>query len=682
MAVFGIQASINAQDVNERAYMYPVLNPKANSRNIISKPKVEGYAFHWEKKVTEKLNRGVIVFKNKDNHMYVSWRLLDTDPKDAAFNVYRSVNGGKFSKINSKPVNVTTDYIDKNAPSSGSLKYLVKTVVRGKEVEESESAAPNEGGLNYTSIKLQGNYTFSKIALADLNGDGIYDYIIKYPGSITDPGSWRRSENTFKIEAYLSDGTYLWTKDLGWNIEQGIWYSPFIAFDLNGDGKAEIAVKTAPTDKDYRDPEGRVTGVVPHRNNVGILNQLPEPCPEYCSILDGMTGEEIDRVPWPEQARSFGDYNRNNRNQMAVAYLDGKTPALLINRGTYRRMVVDAYQLNGNKLEKLWRWDGDEENPVIRSMNAHTITCYDVDGDGRDEILLGSMVLDDNGEALWSAGLGHPDRAVIGKIIPDREGLQILYAVEEFQDTCGIALVDARTGEYIWTINQYTQHIGSGFAVDIDPAYPGLECFGAEDSKAGRRDRYMFTANGQRIGVDADVPGDRSWFWWDSGLLRATTGTFPSTASTMPAPVVRSLATDQISDGTPLAAPATSDANQTAAPTSGRGGGIGMGRGVNINLYKGKELDGGPIQGAIVMVADIKGDWREEIITSVPGEIRIYSTPIPAVDRRVCLMQDPLYRNYIVSRSMGYDQPAMVSYYLGVAPEDAHKYEPLIEARE
>ena len=632
LTAFVILTSANAQDVNERSYMYPVFNPKGNNRNIISKPKVEGFAFYNEKKISEKINRGLIAFTNKDSHVYVSWRLLETDQKDVSFNVYRSANGGKFTKINNKPINLTTDFIDKQNVL-GSLKYMVKTVVKGKEVEESEIIAPNEGGLNYTSIKLQGDYTFSKIALADLNGDGIYDYIIKYPGSAVDPGSWRKSPDTFKIEAYLSDGTYLWTKDLGWNIEQGIWYSPFIAYDLNGDGKAEIAVKTAPTDKDYRDPTGRVTGLVPHVNNASNIDQLPEPCPEYCSILDGMTGEEIDRIDWIPQALSFGDYNRNNRNQMAVAYLDGKTPALIINRGTYRRMVLEAYQLNGNKLEKLWRWDGDEENPAIRSMNAHTIYCYDIDSDGRDEIVLGSMVVDDNGEALWSAGLGHVDKAIMGKIIPDREGLQILYSVEEHQDTCGMALVDARTGKYIWTINHYTRHVGSGFAVDIDPAYPGLECFGAEDAKAGLRDKYMFTANGQRIGTDVDVPGDRAWFWWDSGLLRATST-------------------------------------------------IAERREININLYKGEILDGGPIQGSIIMVADIKGDWREEIITSVPGEIRIYSTPVPAVDRRVCLMQDPLYRNYIISRSMGYDQPAMVSYYLGVAPEDAPKYEPLIQTRE
>ena len=644
MAVLGLMSPLYAQDVNERAYLYPVLNAKQNSGNIIRKPTVEGFAFGKER-VVEKLNRGLIVFKNKDNHNYVSWRLLETDNENVSFNVYRSVNGGKFSKLNNRPVVATTDYVDKSAPVGGKIAYMVKSVVGGKEVETSETAAPNEGGLNYTSIKLQGDYTFSKIALADLNGDGEYDYIIKYPGSAVDPGVWRRSENTFKIEAYLSDGTYLWTKDLGWNIEQGVWYSPFVAFDLNGDGRAEIAVKTAPIDKDYRDPDGRVTGIVPHRSNAAIVDQLPEPCPEYCSILDGITGEENDRVPWPGQARSFGDYNRNNRQQMAVAYLDGKTPALLVNRGTYRRMVLDAYQLNGDKLEKLWSWDGDEENPIIRSMNAHSITCYDVDGDGRDEVIMGSVVIDDNGEALWSAGLGHPDKAVIGKIIPDRDGLQILYAIEVFQDTCGIALVDARTGKYIWTINQYTQHIGSGFAADIDPAYPGLECFGAEDGKAGRRDRYMFTANGEMIGEDADVPGDKNWFWWDSGLLRATT----EMAAT-------------------VAPPAIPDR-------------LRMVREFNINLYKGKVLDGGPIQGNIVSVADIKGDWREEIITSVPGEIRIYSTPIPAVDRRVCLMQDPLYRNYIVSRSMGYDQPAMVSYYLGVAPEDASKHEPLIKKR-
>lgn len=656
IGVLGVTASLNAQDSNERRYNIPNLTPQRNSGNLPGKPKVEGFA---QEKVVEKFNRGLIAFQNQQGEMYISWRLLSDDPENVAFNVYCSVNGGRFSKLNPKPITKTTDFIDKKA-HKGDVVYMVRAVVKGKEQGDSEIVAPNADGLNYTSIKLKGEYSPSKIALADLNGDGIYDYIIKYPGQVTDPGSWRKSVDTYKIEAYLSDGTYLWTKDLGWNIEQGVWYSPFIAFDFNGDGKAEVAVKTAPTNHDYRDATGRVVGKVPYNTRTQEVYTLPA-VEEFCSVLDGMTGEVIDSVPWPEQARSFGDYNRNNRNQIGVAYLDGRTPALLVNRGTYRRMVVDAYQLNGNKLEKLWRWDGDEENPIIRSAGAHSITTYDVDGDGRDEVIMGTVVIDDNGEALWSRGLGHPDRATVGKIDPSRPGLQIHYACEVAQDSAGVCLVDAATGEYIWIIGQNTTHVGSGFAADIDPSRPGLECFGAEDGKAGHRDRYMHTASGEKIGTQEDVPGDKNWIWWDSDLLRETTAQVPADTTEMRA-MAEARAAAQ-AEGRPFTPPANAFRR----------------RGFNVAKYKGEALPGGPIQGSMLMVADIRGDWREEIITTLPGELRIYSTPIPAVDRRVCLMQDNLYRSYVAHRSMGYDQPAMTSYYLGVPPEDAAKYAPLIK---
>ena len=324
---------------------------------------------------------------------------------------------------------------------------------------------------------------------------------------------------------------------------------------------------------------------------------------------------------------------------MAVAYLDGKTPALLLNRGTYRRMVVDAYLLNGKKLEKVWRWDGDEENPVVRSQNAHSITSVDVDDDGRDEVIMGSVVIDDNGEALWSVGLGHPDRATVGVIDPTRPGLQILYACEVWQDSAGVSMVDAKTGEYLWTIGRKTLHVGGNMAADIDPAYPGLECFSSEDSKGGSALKYVHTSTGVEIGAAEYVPGTREWVWWDGDLLRETA-----------APV-----------------------RNPAAQPGQRGG-----RAVNVSKYHGEAVAGGPIEGSWSIIADIKGDWREEIITSLPGEIRIYSTPVPAQDRRVTLMQDPLYRNGIASRSMGYDQPAMTSYYLGVPAEDASKYTPII----
>jgi hypothetical protein len=468
---------------------------------------------------------------------------------------------------------------------------------------------------NYVRIPFQGEYPSQKVAVADLNGDGSYDFVIKQPQQRTDPGSWHRSDDTFKLEAYLADGTFLWRHDLGWNIEQGVWYSPYVVADLDGDGKAEIAVKTAPTDKDYRDEAGRVVGRVP-ANYSGKPGYSPYgPCPEYLSVLDGMTGREIDRVPWIEQGQEFGDYNRNNRNQMAVAYLDGKTPSVLINRGTYRKMVVNAYQLVGGKLQLQWCWNGDEESPVIRSQGAHQIVCADVDNDGREEVVMGSVVIDDNGQALWSAGLGHPDKAIVADIDPDNPGLEVLFGVEVWHDKRGVCLVDAATGKELWNIGEYTGHVGNAMATDLDPSIPGLECFATEDSKGGKtgETKYIMDCKGNRIGTMADVPGCTDWIWWDADNLREM-------------PVY-----------------------------GGQRGTFGLGK------YKGETVQEG-LEGSILLIGDLFGDWREEIVTVKNGELRVYTTTIPARDRRVTLVQDPLYRSYIYNRSMGYTQAPSLSY--------------------
>lgn len=576
-----------AQDARERLYNYAVLQP-----NHVPKPKVKGWA---ETRISEKIDRGLVAFKINDG-IYLSWRLLNTDAENVAFDIYEQQEGQEARKINAEPLISTTDFFAENADTT-SLFYVTAV-----GTDESSNVA-KVSVLPYKTIPFQGDYMPDRLAVGDLNGDGEYDFVIKQPGGRVDPGVWRKSPDTFKLEAYLSDGTFLWRKDLGWNIELGIWYSPFVVYDFNGDGKAEVALKSAPTDADYRDEDGRVFDG-----------------PEYCSVLDGMTGEEIARADWPARNPRFGRYNRNNRNQMGMAYLDGKTPALLVARGTYRLMMVDAYQLNGNKLEKLWRWDGDEENPVIRSQGAHSLHTVDVDNDGRDEIVLGSAVLDDDGTLLFSAGVGHSDKCFVTDIDPNRPVMEIFFANEVWHDTAGVSMVDAATGEQIWNINHYTRHVGNGMVADIMPEVPGLECFASEDSKAGLRDKYMLSASGEYLARNLGVPQCTNWIFWDADKLRES--------------------------------------------IEWTGFGRRSSRGLSIVKYPTDTL-ATQIQGAIMMMADIYGDWREELVTVLPGELRIYSTTIPAIDRRTCLMQDPLYRSDVVHRSMGYFQPPVTSYYLG-----------------
>jgi len=596
LLIFTAASTLIAEDPRERQYFTPALNPKHKD-----KPKVKGWA---KQRIDEKINRGILAIPNKEGQVYIGWRLLKSDARGTAFNVYRSVEGGDPVRLNKEPVVATTDFIDKKPVTGRESIYWVRQVLKGKELGPSEKVLLKPDAKDkpyYASIKFQGDYRPQRIAVADLNGDGAYDFVIKQPSRGIDPAGRPNTDGlTYKLEAYLNNGTFLWRKDLGPGIEPGIWYSPFVVYDFDGDGKAEVAVKTGP--QNARESDGRV--------RKGL---------EWCSILDGMTGAELARADWPPRNPRLGDYNRTNRNQMGMAYLDGKTPCLLVARGTYKLMIVDAYQYHNSKLKRLWHWEGDDETPIIRSQGAHGMHSADVDEDGRDEVILGSAVLDDNGTCLWSIGLGHPDKCYVTDVDPTRPGMEIFYAIEPWHDDGkGVCLVDAKTGKMIWSIGQRTYHVGDGMVADINPAIPGLECFATEDSKGGSRDRYMFSANGKRLGQREDVPGCRNWIFWDADLLRET---------------------------------------------------FGRGRSISIIKYKGSTLTSG-IEGSIIMMADILGDWREELITILAGELRIHTTTIPAKDRRVCLMQDPVYRAEVAHRSMGYEQSPATGYYLGVKATD------------
>ena len=609
-----------AEDPAERQYFTPALNPKHKD-----KPKVKGWA---KERIDEKINRGMLTISNKEGQVYLSWRLLSGDDKETVFNVYRSVEGGEAVRLNKAPVVATTDFVDKQPAPGRKSAYWVRPVLKGTELESSEKALleANAGDKTYySSIKFQGDYRPQRIGVADLNGDGTYDFVIKQPSQGIDPAGRANTDGlTYKLEAYLNDGTFLWRKDLGPGIEPGIWYSPFVVYDFDGDGRAEVAVKTGP--EDSRESDGRV-----------------RKGPEWCSILNGMTGAEITRADWPPRDRRLGDYNRTNRNQMGIAYLDGKTPCLLVARGTYKLMMVDAYQYHSRELKRLWHWEGDDETPIIRSQGSHGMHSADVDNDGRDEIILGSVVLDDNGTCLWSTGLGHPDKCFVTDVDPARPGMEIFYAIEPWHDDGkGVCLVEAKTGKIIWSIGQRTYHVGDGMVADIDPSLPGLECFATEDRKGGSTDRYLFSADGKRLGTREDVPGCRNWIFWDADLLRETFG----------------------------------------YGGSGRGltgrGRFGRSRSISIVKYKGETLASG-IEGSIMMMADILGDWREELVTVLSGELRIYTTTIPAKDRRICLMQDPVYRMEVAHRSMGYEQSPVTGYYLGVSPADSAEATAIIQ---
>ncbi|MCX7047053.1 MAG: carbohydrate binding domain-containing protein [Candidatus Sumerlaeota bacterium] len=552
------------------------------SRPRLTKPPVEGFA---RERVRDKMGRGLAAMPAKDGGVYLGWRMLSDDPKDIAFNVYRSLGAEKAKRLNPEPLIKTTNFVDAAAPQ-GDNRYSVRAIVNGSEKPESESEqisfTSSAGASPYISIKLQGNYDFQKVAIADLDGDGRFDFVIKQPNYNVDPyvNYWKKSQDTFKLEAYRSDGKFLWRYDMGWAIEEGMWYSPYIVYDFDGDGRAEVAVKAG--EGDPRDADGRVT--------TGL---------EYLLIMDGATGKEKTRAPWPSR-EGYPDYNYYCRNQLGLAYLDGKTPCLLVERGTYNTIKMIAYEFHDGKLRELWAWNDREEGGAYRGQGAHCLRAADVDGDGRDEVIIGSAVLDDNGKGLWCTRLGHPDHLTVGDLDPARPGLEIQYGIEPRQRKNAICMVEARTGKILWGLDEPTSHVhSSGLCADIDPKYPGAESYGGE--RDDKNQRWLFSATGKLI-AKKDLGGlaPRAAYW--------------------DADMQRELVTKE-----------------------------------GVHKYN-SQSSLVRIEGAVIAITDFLGDWREEIITALPGEMRIYSTTIPAADRRPCLMQDPIYRIDVAVGSQGYYQ--------------------------
>jgi rhamnogalacturonan endolyase len=369
--------------------------------------------------------------------------------------------------------------------------------------------------------------------------------------------------------------------------------------DLDGDNKAEVCIRTS----DYAATQEDML----ESGRTGFLLDAPE----YLAVYNGETGELIDRAPWIElgKVQDWGDNtgNRASRHMLGVAYLDGKTPSVLVVRGTYGTMKIDAWVLENRKLRKVWRWTNERAPFMYQGQGQHTIKTGDIDGDGMDEIINGSLAIDHDGKTLWGTGLGHGDRSYMGDIDPDRPGWEIWYTIEEPHPRNGACLVDARTGRIIFGADEPNNdnELGSCMAADIDPSLPGLELAGG---------RFYYSASGDHL--SGPVPPQGLMAWWDADLLREFVGW-------------RGLA--KWKDGTQV------------------------------------PLEGTSIEGGVQLVADILGDWREELVTATREELRVYSTTIPARNRRVCLMQDPLYRNDVCHNTMGYTNRhyPMTGYYLG-----------------
>lgn len=538
----------------------------------------------------ERLDRGLIALERQDGSVFLSWRLLERDSQDIAFEVRRrGVGPAEESAVLTQggPYRAT-NFVDKTAGKGKAYVYeLYESSAgqgRGPSGRLGEAKIELAGRAKaYLSIPLGGDYDFQKVGLGDLDGDGDYELIIKQPNFNTDPyqqpGYWKKSTTTYKLEAYRLDGTMMWRYDMGWSIEAGIWYSPWIVYDVDGDGKAEVYCKAG--EGDPRDEKGLVqTG------------------PEYLVKIDGQTGQIVAKTAWLSRD-GYPDYNYYCRNFLTVAYLDGKTPSLIMQRGTYNLIKTQALDKD---LKQIWYWESPQEQKRYGGQGAHGLFTADIDQDGKDELVIGSAVLDDNGKGLWTTEMGHPDVCYVADIDPSNPGLEIFYGIEPRKETDAICVVDARTGRTLWAHKKPTRHVhGQGMAADVLADWPGMEVY------AGERDlkeRWLYSAKGELIKFTEEGTLNPRALWWDADPQKE---------------VILSRA---------------------------------------VCDWDGEAMQ--PVEGSVVAVVDCLGDYREEAIACLKGELRIYTTTIPDPGRRVCLMQDHQYRMGVVAQTMGYYYPAQL----------------------
>ncbi|WP_339258584.1 rhamnogalacturonan lyase [Paenibacillus sp. FSL R5-0713] len=564
----------------------------------------------------EYLDRGVVAVKTGTG-VFVSWRLLGTEGSNVSFNVYRD-----GTKVNATPITNSTNLQDASGTSSS--KYTVRAVVSG--TEQATSAAASVWGNNYLSVPLSVpaggttpdgvayTYSANDASAGDLDGDGEYELIVKWDPSNSKDNSQSGYTGEVFIDAYKLNGTRLWRIGLGKNIRAGAHYTQFMVYDLDGDGKAEVAMKTA---DGTRDGTGVVIGDASkdYRNSSGYVLSGPE----FLTVFNGQTGKALSTVNYEPARGNVSDWGDNYGNRVdrflaAIAYLDGERPSLVMARGYYTRTVLVAYNWRNGQLTKQWTFDSNTSgNSGYAGQGNHNLSVADVDGDGKDEIVYGAMAVDDNGKGLYTTGLHHGDAMHLSDLDPDRPGLEV-FQVHETPSNAGVEFRDAGTGQLIWGVKT-TKDIGRGMAADIDPRYKGAEVWA---------DGSLYTAKGQKLGTT--LPSSTNFgIWWDGDLLREL------------------LDSNRIDKW-----------NYTNSTT------------MNLLTASGVSSNNGT-KSTPNLQADLFGDWREEVVwrTNDSSALRIYTTTAVTDKRIYTLMHDPVYRLGVAWQNVAYNQPPHTGFYLG-----------------
>ncbi len=581
-----------------------------------------------------------------DGGVYLGWRMLGLDDESIGFHVYRD-----GARITDAPITGSTNLLD--ADGSADSVYRVTALIGEREVTVTDEFTPwSDQSLDIPIQRPAGGttptgeaYTYeaNDASVGDLDGDGDYEIVLKWnPTNAKDNSRAGYTGNVY-LDAYELDGTQLWRIDLGRNIRAGAHYTQFQVYDYDGDGRAEVAMKTADATVDG---VGTVIGdpAADHRNTSGYVLTGPE----YLTVFDGATGaalDSIDYVPARGTLSSWGDSygNRMDRFLAGTAYLDGVHPSMIFSRGYYTKTYIAAFDFVDGEIEQRWLFDSTAFGSQYSGQGNHNLSIADVDSDGADEIVFGSMTIDDDGTPLYNTRLGHGDAMHVTDHIPSREGLEV-FAVHESMSSSGqrsSTMRDAATGEILWS-TPGTRDTGRGTAGDIDPTHEGNEAWSIGGTyKYNSKVGTLNAADGTQISTS--IPAANFVTWWDGDLLREVTD-------------------HDYTDPTEMATGATPTISKWNWETNTED---------RLLTLEGT-LTGNGTKGNPALQADLLGDWREELIyrSADHTSLQLFTTTDVTEHRIRTLMHDPVYRLGVAWQNTAYNQPPHTSFFLGAGMEE------------
>ncbi len=582
----------------------------------------------------EDLDRGVVAVK-VSNGVYVGWRMQGheysaSNPGAITYDVHR--DGAKIASVAD-----STNYLD--ASGSASSTYTVRAVVNGVQQADSEKAST--WAQNYLRIPLQipsggtipGNcsnagetYTYSAndASPGDVDGDGQYEIVLKWDPSNAKDNSQSGCTGDAYLDAYKLDGTRLWRIDLGRNIRAGAHYTQFVVYDFDGDGKAELAVKTAPGTKDgtgtslHLGPAASADHSADYRNASGYILTGPE----YLTVFNGETGAELSTVAFDVPrgtVSAWGDSygNRVDRFLASSAFVSDSggqaasgRPSFIMARGYYTRATLTAWNWRDGKLSEVWRADS-EAGTAYAGQGAHSMAVADVDGDGAQEVIYGASTIDSDGTRKCSTGFGHGDALHVGDLVPSRSGLEV-FLPHEGGTQPSYDVHDANTCQVIVKGPVTGSDTGRGVADDIFAGSAGGEVW--TNNSGG-----LFSAtSGANVG---SLPGSVNFLiWWDGDETRE---------------LANNVSISKYGGGTLLSCSQCASNNGTKSTPA--------------------------------LTADLLGDWREEIVWREvdSSALRLYTTTAVTNRRIYTLMHDPQYRMQVTSQQTAYNQPPHPSFHIG-----------------